>query len=87
MLRSIAGALVGVIATLALVAVLDHFAPDPDRCVAAAVRVYPTIPGRELVVSELDDCRGLDDRQLSEVRAQLQAFGMEAATRVAAGTP
>ncbi len=89
-LWTILGWSVGVLCCLAVVVVVSAKSPEVRQqkvngCLASAVRTYPNIGGRELKVKELNDCRGLTDTELNGVRADLQNFGVEAATRVAAG--
>lgn len=89
-LWTILGWSVGVLCCLAVVVAVSNASPKVkqgrvDTCLASAVRTYPNIGGRELKVAELKDCQGLTDTELNGVRADLQAFGIEAATRVAKG--
>lgn len=89
-LCTIAGWSLGVLMCLGLVIFIAQVSPEQhaikvDRCVASAVRTYPKLAGREMKVAELKACRGLTDAELNSVRSDLQDFGVEAATRVAAG--
>lgn len=84
-LCTLAGLFMGVLLTLGTVTVIEQYGPNPDACVAQAVRVYPSLAGRELVVGNLGACKRLNDDDLATVRTQLQDFGIAATQNVEAG--
>lgn len=77
---------IGVLTALAVIGLAFYLGPKDrqqivDRCTTSAVQTYPTLGGREMVVGELTDCKGLTDSELAGVRKSLQDFGMEAVSR------